>query len=90
LQNDGLAVPRTLADSHTRPCLSNIELWLLARVSQIFPRPVADGCNGLTDAAWPGPSDGHVRVAHGQLERRHRVRLGSRMGITSVLYSGAP
>ena len=31
--------PRTVAASHTRPFLSNIELWLLALVSQIFSSP---------------------------------------------------
>ena len=39
LQNAGLGRSRTVAAIHTRPCLSNIALWLLARVSQSFSSP---------------------------------------------------
>ena len=39
LQKAGLSSPRTFAASQTRPFLSNIALWLFARVSQIFSSP---------------------------------------------------
>ena len=32
-------MPRTVAAIHTRPFLSNMALWLLARVSQIASSP---------------------------------------------------
>ena len=39
LQKSGLSGPRIAAASHTRPLPSNIELWLLTRLSQIFSSP---------------------------------------------------
>ena len=39
LQKAGLSMPRTVAAIHTRPFLSNMALWLLALVSQIFSSP---------------------------------------------------
>ncbi len=39
LQNAGLSMPRTVAASQSRPLLSNMELWLFARVSQSFSAP---------------------------------------------------
>ena len=39
LQKAGLSMPRTVAASQSLPFLSNMELWLLARVSQIFSSP---------------------------------------------------
>ena len=56
LQKSGLSRPRTAAVSHTRPFLSNMELWLLTLVSQIFLSPqYGDGCIGFSAAACPGP-----------------------------------
>src|SRR3989442_12966286 len=57
LHQAGLSMPRTVAAIHTRPFLSNMALWLLARVSQSFSSPqYGDGCSGLMLAACPGPS----------------------------------
>ena len=39
LQNAGLSMPRTVAESQSRPFSSNMELWLFARVSQSFCSP---------------------------------------------------
>ena len=39
LQNAGFSLPRTFAAIHTRPFLSNMALWLLARESQSFSSP---------------------------------------------------
>ena len=39
LQKSGLFRPRTLAESQMRPSLSNMELWLLARVSHRLVSP---------------------------------------------------
>ena len=39
LQKSGLSGARTAAASQTRPFWSNIELWLLTLVSQIFSSP---------------------------------------------------
>src|SRR6266478_3186354 len=41
LQNAGLSNPRTAAANHTRPFLSNMPLWLLARWLQIFSSPLS-------------------------------------------------
>src|SRR6187431_486231 len=61
LQKSGLAGARTVAASHTRPCRSNIALWLFAFVSQFFASPqYGEGCKGFSDAACPGPSDSGV------------------------------
>ena len=38
-QKSGFLGSRTVAASQTRPFLSNMELWLLALVSQIFSSP---------------------------------------------------
>src|SRR5205814_3551670 len=88
LQNAGLSRPRTLAASHTRPCPSNIELWLLARVSQSFSSPqYAEGCIGFTLAAWPGPSDSGISAsATGILNVVTLLAFGSRIGMLSVEY----
>src|SRR5687767_10836314 len=57
LQNAGLLGPRTAAANHTRPCRSNMPLWLLAFVSQIFSSPqYGEGASTLSLAACPGPS----------------------------------
>src|SRR5690348_13841385 len=91
-QNAGLSRPRTLAVSQTRPCLSNIALWLLARVSHIFCSPqYAEGCIGSTVAAWPGPSDSGISgSATGILKNVTLFVFGSRIGMLSVAYSGEP
>ncbi len=39
LQKSGSFAPRTAAVSHSRPFSSNIELWLLIRLLQIFSSP---------------------------------------------------
>ena len=39
LQKSGLLGPRTAAANQTRPCLSNMPLWLLVLLSQIFSSP---------------------------------------------------
>src|SRR4029450_5798383 len=60
LQNAGFSIPRTAAANHTRPCLSNMPLWLLARWLQIFSSPQeAEGAAGFAVAdAWKGgPND---------------------------------
>src|SRR5688572_15639413 len=92
LQNAGLAGPRTAAASHRRPRLSSIELWLLARVSQIASSPqYAEACIGLSAAAWPGPSEsGMAGSCTGSLKNVTWWVFGSRIGMLSVLYSGAP
>ena len=37
--NAGLSMPHTVAESQSRPFSSNMELWLLARVSHSFSSP---------------------------------------------------
>lgn len=39
LQKAGLSIPRTAAAIHSRPFLSNMALWLLALLFQIFSSP---------------------------------------------------
>src|SRR5882757_1216356 len=92
LHHAGLSMPRTVAASQTRPFLSNIELWLLARVSQSFCSPqYADGCRGCTLPACPGPSDSGISVsATGILKNDTLLVLGWRIGMLSVEYSGEP
>src|SRR5882762_4918315 len=91
-QNAGLSRPRTLAAIHTRPCWSNMALWLLARVSQSFSSSqYAEGCIGLMLAAWPGPSDSGIsRSATGIVKKLTLLLFGSRIGMLSVEYSGDP
>src|SRR5436190_12893766 len=63
LQKAGLSIPRTAAANHTRPFLSNMPLWLLARWLQIFSSPqYADAAVGFGPAeAWNGgPNDSGV------------------------------
>src|SRR5262245_33994935 len=90
----GLSGPRTLAASHTRPSLSNIELWLLARESQIVSSPqYGDGAFGFGMALpWSGgPSDGAMLVSRtGSLKNVTLCVFGSRIGMLSVEYSGDP
>jgi hypothetical protein len=64
----------------------------LARVSHSFSSPqYAEACNGLTLAAWPGPSDsGMFGSATGILKNVTLFVFGSRIGILSVEYSGEP
>src|SRR5512145_1554594 len=60
LQKVGFSMPRTVAAIHTLPFLSNMALWLLALVSQIFSSPqYAEGAVGRMSAEpWRGgPSD---------------------------------
>ena len=87
-------MPRTAAANHTRPFLSNMPLWLLARWLQIFSSPqYAEGSIGLVVAeAWSGgPSDsGASRSATGILKTDVLWVLGSRIGMSSVEYSGEP
>src|SRR3954471_5432252 len=85
-------MPRTLAASHTRPCLSSIELWLLARVSHSFSSPqYGEGCIGFRLAAWPRPSDSGISgAATGILKNFTLFVFGSRIGMLSVEYSGEP
>src|SRR6185436_2117848 len=92
LQNAGLSRSRTVAASHTRPLESNIELWLLARVSQSFSSPqYAEGASGRTLAACPGPSaSGMPGSATGILKVVTLPLRGSRIGMLSVEYSGEP
>src|SRR5688572_7706445 len=75
-----------------RPLLSNIALWLLARVSQSFSSPqYAEGPIGFTVAACPGPRDsGMPGSATGILNVVTLCVLGSRIGMLSVEYSGEP
>src|SRR5258706_11310952 len=89
LQTAGLSMPRTVAVSQSRPCLSNIELWLLAFVSQVFSSPqYAEGCNGFTLAACPGPSDSGISGSRTGIRNTDTALVfGSRIGITSGLYS---
>src|SRR5439155_13646760 len=91
-QKAGFLGPRTAAANHTRPFLSNMPLWLLAFVSQIFSSPqYADGAAGFSIAACPGPGASGVSVARTGIVNVVTVCvLGSRMGITSVAYSGEP
>src|SRR5437764_14052128 len=92
LQKAGLSMPRTVAAIHTRPFLSNMALWLLARVSQVFSSPqYAEACSGLMLAAWPGPSDsGMFGSSTGILKNVTLLVFGSRIGMLSVEYSGEP
>src|SRR5262245_61355811 len=94
LQNAGLSMPRTAAANHTRPFLSNMPLWLLARLLQIFSSPqYAEGSIGLTvaDACSGGPSDsGALGSATGILKNEILWVLGSRIGMSSLEYSVEP
>src|SRR5258708_32058029 len=92
LQNAGSSMPRTVAVSQSRPFLSNMELWLFARVSQSFSSPQwADGCNGFTLPACPGPNDSGISgSATGSLKNDTLFVFGSRIGMLSVEYFGRP
>ena len=91
-QNSGFLGPRTTAANHTRPFRSNIPLWLLALVSQSFSSPqYADGAIGLSSAACPGPSASGVSASRTGARNVVTVCvLGSRIGYSSVAYSGEP
>src|ERR671922_2002683 len=73
LQKAGFSIPRTAAANHTRPFLSNMPLWLLARWLQIFSSPqYGEGSIGFATAeAWKGgPNDsGASRSATGILKK---------------------
>src|SRR4029453_8749868 len=94
LQKAGLSIPRTAAANHTPPLLSNMPLWLLARWFQIFSPPqYAEGWVGLATAeAWNGgPNDsGAFGSATGILKNVALCVLGSRIGMSSLEYSGEP
>src|SRR4030095_6339965 len=92
LQKSGLLGPRTVAANHTRPFRSNIPLWLLAFVFQIFSSPqYGDGCMSLSLAAWPGPSASGVFASRtGATKFEVACFIGSRIGMMSVLYSADP
>src|SRR5262245_10039532 len=94
LQKSGLSGPRTFAASHSRPSLSNIELWLSARESQIVSSPqYGDGAFGFGMAlrCSGGPSVGAmVGSRTGSLKNVTLCVFGSRIGILSVEYSGDP
>src|SRR6266568_3828380 len=92
LQKAGLSMPRTVAAIHSQPFLSNMALWLLARVSQSVSSPQwAEACSGLMLAAWPGPSDsGMLGSCTGILKNVTLLVFGSRIGMLSVEYSGEP
>src|SRR5262245_35831134 len=91
LQNAGFSIPRTAAANHTRPFLSNMPLWLLARWLQIFSSPqYAEGCNGFGVAeAWKGgPNDsGAFGSATGILKNVTLCVFGSRIDMSSLEYS---
>ena len=88
----GCPVARTVAASHTRPSRSSIELWLLARVSQIASSPqYGDAASDLSAAACPGPRlSGICGSRTGILNVVALFSTGSRIGIRSELYSGDP
>src|SRR3989441_13296729 len=94
LQKAGFSMPRTAAANHTRPFLSNMPLWLLARWLQIFAPPqYAEGSIGFAAAeAWKGgPNDsGALGSATGILKNVTLFGLGSRIAMLSVAYSGEP
>src|SRR5262249_39795608 len=92
LQNAGLLGPRTAAANHTRPLRSNMPLWLFAFVSQIVSSPqYGDGATGWATAAWPGPNASGVSASRtGIVNVVTACVRGSRIGITSVAYSGEP
>src|SRR5262245_27528282 len=92
LHQAGLSMPRTVAAIQMRPCLSNIALWLLARVSHNTSSPqYGDSAVGFTVPACPGPSDtGISGTRTGILKNETLFVLGSRIGILSVEYSGEP
>src|SRR5688572_33448221 len=93
-QKAGFSMPRTAAANHTRPFLSNMPLWLLARWLQIFSSPqYGEGSVGLAAAeAWKGgPNDsGVLGSATGILKNVTLCVLGSRIGMSSLEYSGEP
>ena len=91
-QNAGFSGPRTAAASQTRPSRSSIELWLLARVSQIASSPqYGDAASGLSAAACPGPRlSGICGSRTGILNVVALFSTGSRIGMRSELYSGDP
>src|SRR5262249_18352460 len=94
LQKAGLSIPRTAAANHTRPPLSNMPLWLWPRWLKIFSSPQeAEGCVGFGMAeAWKGgPNDsGAFGSATGILKNVTLCVFGSRIGISSLEYSGEP
>src|SRR5260370_18515185 len=94
LQKAGLSNPRTAAANHTRPFLSNMPLWLLARWLQIFSLPqYAEAAVGLlTAVAWKGgPNDsGAVGSAIGILKNATVCVFGARNRMSSLEYSGRP
>src|SRR5262245_11352041 len=94
LQKAGLSIPRTAAANHTRPLLSNMPLWLLARWLQIFSSPqYAEGWVGFATAeAWNGgPNDSCAfGSATGILKNVALCVFGSRIGMSSLEYSGEP
>src|SRR5712692_2108543 len=93
-QKAGSSMPRTAAANHTRPFRSNMPLWLLARWLQIFSSPqYAEGSIGFAAAeAWKGgPNDsGAFGSATGILKNVTLCVFGSRIGISSLEYSGGP
>src|SRR3712207_6117497 len=94
LQKAGLSLPRTEAANHTRPCLSNMPLWLLERWLQIFSSPqYGDGMVGVGAAeAWNGgPNDSGPFGSSTLMRKVVAVCVfGSRIGMSSLEYSGDP
>src|SRR5439155_21448903 len=94
LQTAGSSMQGTAAANHTRPFLSNMAVWLLARRLQIYASPqYAEGSIGFAAAeAWKGgPNDsGALGSATGILKNVTLCVLGSRIAMLSVAYSGDP
>src|SRR4029078_738563 len=92
LPQAGLSMPRTVAASQMRPCLSNMELWLLARVSHnTAPPQYGESALGFTAAAGLAPSDTGISGSRtGILKHETLYVFGSRMGMLSVEYCGEP
>ena len=92
LRNAGLSRPRTDAVNHTRPFRSTIMLGLLTRVPDPRSSQQADGITGTQGhAAWPLPSDSGIPWSRtGALKLVTVFVTGSRIGSSSVEYSGEP
>src|SRR4029077_17139585 len=82
LQKSGFLGPRPAAANQTRPFRSNMPLWLLALVSQIFSSPqYGDGAIGAAIAAGPGPNRSGVSASRtGAWKLVTTLVFGSRIG----------
>jgi len=79
LQKAGFSMPRTAAANHTRPFLSNMPLWLLARWLQIFSSPSTPRAASASRRPRHGREARTIRgtrIRDRHLEERHLVRLG--------------